>query len=284
MKEILIKKIVIPAAGMGSRLLPTTKEIPKEMMPLFVKHKSGIILKPLIQILFEKFFQYGLNEYCLIVGKQKRAIEDHFTIDNDFLRGFSKKNTFRLDLEKFYYMLEKSTISWVNQQRPRGFGDAVLYAEPFVGKDDFILSAGDTLIQNDKLVLQKLLKTKLKGKNDAIILLKEVKNPKRFGVAIIKKTKHGILVTNVEEKPKKPKSNLSIVALYRFRPSIFNALREVKPQGKELQLTDGIQKLIERGGKIHAIIMNKNDHVIDIGTAESYLENIQEFQKSQNLI
>jgi len=276
----LINKIVIPAGGLGTRLLPTTKEIPKEMMPLFVKNRSEIILKPLIQILFEKFFRYGLKEYCIIVGRQKRAIEDHFTVDNDFLRNFSKQNNFRKDLENFYRMLHKSRINWVNQQRPQGFGDAVLYAESFVGKDDFILSAGDTLISNDRLVIQKLLKTKLKGKNDAMLLLKEVKNPKRFGVAVIKKTKHGILVTNVEEKPKKPKSNLAIVALYRFRPSIFSALKEIKPNGKELQLTDGIQKLIERGGKVHAIIMNKKDRVIDIGTAESYLENILEFQKS----
>lgn len=279
-KEKLINKIVIPAGGLGTRLLPTTKEIPKEMMPLFVKNRSEIILKPLIQILFEKFFRYGLEEYCIIVGRQKRAIEDHFTVDNDFLRNFSKQNNFRKDLENFYRMLHKSRINWVNQQRPQGFGDAVLYAESFVGKDDFILSAGDTLVSNDRLVVQKLLKTKLKGKNDAMLLLKEVKNPKRFGVAVIKKTKHGILVTNVEEKPKKPKSNLVIVALYRFRPSIFSALKKVKPGGKELQLTDGIQKLIECGGKVHAIIMNKKDRVIDIGTAESYLENILEFQKS----
>ena len=276
----LINKIVIPAGGLGSRLLPTTKEIPKEMLPLFIKNKSEIILKPLIQILFEKFCRYGLKEYCIIIGRQKRAIEDHFTVDNDLLKSFSKQNNFRKDLEKFYRMLEKSKISWVNQQKPQGFGDAVLYAEPFVGKDDFILSAGDTLIPNDRLVVQKLLKTKLKGKNDAMLLLKEVKNPKRFGVAVIKKTKHGVLVTNVEEKPKKPKSNLVIVALYRFRPSIFSALKEIKPRGKELQLTDGIQKLIERGGKIHAIIMNKKDRVIDIGTVESYLENMREFQKS----
>jgi len=278
-KEKLINKIVIPAGGLGTRLLPTTKEIPKEMMPLFIKNKSCVILKPLIQILFEKFFRYGLMEYCIIVGRQKRTIEDHFTVDTDFLKSLSKQNNFRKDLEKFYSMLEKSKISWVNQQRPQGFGDAVLYAEPFVGRDDFILSAGDTLISNDQLVVQKMLKAKLKGKNDAILLLKEAKNPKRFGVAVIKKTKHGTQVTNVEEKPKKPKSNLVIVALYRFRPSIFSALKKVNPRGKELQLTDGIQKLIERGGKVHAIIMNKKDRVIDIGTAESYLENIREFQK-----
>ena len=274
----MIKKLILPVAGLGSRLLPITKEIPKEMMPLFLKNSSGsIIVKPLIQILFEKFFHYGFREYCMIVGRQKRSIEDHFTVDYGFLKNFHKRNNFRKDLEKFYRMLENSKINWLNQQIPKGFGDAVLYAESFVGKEDFILSVGDILIPNDRFIMQKLLKTKLKGKNDAMLLLKEVQNPKEFGIAVIKKTKHGIFVTNVEEKPVYPKSNLAIVGLYHLRPSIFSALREIKPKGKELQLTDAIQRLILRGGKVRAIIMNKKDKVIDIGTAESYLENIRKF-------
>ena len=81
-------------------------------------------------------------------------------------------------------------------------------------------------------------------------------------------------VINVEEKPKKPKSNLSIVALYRFRPSIIKALNEIKPNKTELQLTSGIQKLIDWGGNVSAIILDEKDQVIDIGTADSYLETI----------
>jgi len=274
----LINKIVVPAAGLGSRLLPIAKEIPKEMMPLFLRNKSGeIIVKPLIQILFEKFFNYGIKEYCIIVGRQKRAIEDHFTTDYEFLKNFSKQNSFRKDLEKFYAMLANSKIHWMNQHGPKGFGNAVLYAESFVGNDDFLVSAGDTLILNDKDITKKLLTTKLKGKNDAIILLQEVSDPRRFGVAVVKKIKNKLVVTNVEEKPKNPKSNLAIVALYRFKPSIFSALKEVKPGKKELQLTDAIQKLIERGGKVHAILIKKNNTVIDIGTGESYLKTIINF-------
>jgi len=276
----LINKIVVPAAGLGLRLLPITKEIPKEMMPLFLRNKSGeIIVKPLIQILFEKFFNYGIKEYCIIVGRQKRAIEDHFTTDYEFLKNFSKQNSFRKDLEKFYAMLENSKIHWVNQPGPKGFGNAVLYAESFVGNDDFLVSAGDTLILKDKDITKKLLTTKLKGKNDAMILLQEVSDPRRFGVAVVKKIKNELMVTNVEEKPKNPKSNLAIVALYRFKPSIFSALKKVKPGRKELQLTDAIQKLIEVGGKVHGILIKKSNTVIDIGTGESYLETIINFQK-----
>ena len=269
----MVKKIVIPAAGLGSRLLPITKEIPKEMMPIFLRSKSGeIIVKPLIQALFEKFFQLGITDYCVIVGRQKRAIEDHFTLDRELLQSLKDENPLRKDLEHFYDMLKKTKVFWINQQKPRGFGDAVLYSESFVGDEEFLVSAGDTLIPESKDMMTKLMKTRLKGKNDALIILKEVDDPRRFGVAVVADTKNSLLVKNVEEKPQKPKSNLSIIALYKFRPSIFSALRDIKHGQKELQLTDAIQKLIDRGGKINAILMDKNERIIDVGTAESYLD------------
>ncbi len=271
----MINKIVIPAGGLGTRLLPITKVIPKEMMPLFLHGKNGeIIVKPLIQIIYEKNFKFGLREYCIIVGKQKRTIKDHFTPNQEFLINFHKNTRFRTDLEKFHSMLNKSKIFWVNQPNPRGFGDAVKHAGSFVGNDDFLVTAGDTLLPTGDKIIKKLLNSKLQGENDAIILLKKVSNPKRFGVAVIKEEKHKIKVINVEEKPKKPKSNLSIVALYRFRPSIIKALNEIKPNKTELQLTSGIQKLIDWGGNVSAIILDEKDQVIDIGTADSYLETI----------
>ena len=275
----MIRKIVIPAAGLGTRLLPITKEIPKEMMPLFLRDKnSEVMVKPLIQVIFEQFFQQGLREYCIIVGRQKRIIQDHFIIDEEFLKKIEKKSKYKQDLKNFYSMLNKSKIFWAEQSEPRGFGDAVKYSESFVGNDDFLVIAGDTLIPKGDKVIKKLMNAKLKGKNDAILLLKEVPDPRRFGVAVINQTKNKDIITNVEEKPKNPKSNLSIVALYRFGPSIFKALNDIRSGQKELQLTDAIQKLIDWGGNVSAIHLNENDHVIDIGTADSYLETIQKFK------
>ena len=275
----MIRKIVISAAGLGTRLLPITKEIPKEMMPLFLRDKnSEVVVKPLIQIIFEQFFQQGLREYCIIVGRQKRIIQDHFMIDEEFLKKIEKKSEYKQDLKNFYSMLNKSKVFWAEQSEPRGFGDAVKYSESFVGNDDFLVIAGDTLIPKGDKVIKKLMNAKLKGKNDAILLLKEVPDPRRFGVAVINQTKNKDIITNVEEKPKNPKSNLSIVALYRFGPSIFKALNEIRSGQKELQLTDAIQKLIDWGGNVSAIHLNENDHVIDIGTADSYLETIQKFK------
>ena len=277
----MIRKIVISAAGLGTRLLPITKEIPKEMMPLFLRDKNnGVVVKPLIQIIFEQFFQQGLREYCIIVGRQKRIIQDHFMIDEEFLKKFEKKSEYKQDLKNFYSMLNKSKIFWAKQSEPKGFGDAVKYSESFVGNDDLLVIAGDTLIPKGDKVIKKLMNAKLKGKNDAILLLKEVPDPRRFGVAVINQTKNKDIITNVEEKPKNPKSNLSIVALYRFGPSIFKALNEIQSGQKELQLTDAIQKLIDWGGNVSAIHLNENDRVIDIGTADSYLETITKFKNA----
>ena len=277
----MIRKIVISAAGLGTRLLPITKEIPKEMMPLFLRDKnSEVMVKPLIQVIFEQFFQQGLREYCIIVGRQKRIIQDHFIIDEEFLKKIEKKSKYKQDLKNFYSMLNKSKIFWAEQSEPKGFGDAVKYSESFVGNDDFLVIAGDTLIPKGDKVIKKLMNAKLKGKNDAILLLKEVPDPRRFGVAVINQTKNKDIITNVEEKPKNPKSNLSIVALYRFGPSIFKALNEIRSGQKELQLTDAIQKLIDWGGNVSAIHLNENDRVIDIGTADSYLETITKFKNA----
>ena len=275
----MIKKIVIPAAGLGTRLLPITKEIPKEMMPLFLYDKNKeVIVKPLIQTIYEKFFNFGIREYCIIVGRQKRTIEDHFTSNQEFLKNFKKNTKYRNDLEKFYSMLNQSKIFWINQLSAKGFGDAVKYSESFVGNDDFLVTAGDTLLPTGDKIIKKLLTTKLEGKNDAMILLKKVSDPKRFGVAVVNEKKHKIQVINVEEKPKKPKSDLSIVALYRFKPSIFQALNKIKNEENELQLTSGIQKLIDLGGNVSAIILDDNEEVIDIGTADAYLETIKKFK------
>lgn len=268
-----VTKIVIPSAGMGNRLLPNTKEIPKEMMPIFTQDsKKRIFVKPLIQVLFEQFFSKNIREYCIIVGKQKRAIEDHFTPDLSLLSNLSAEP--KKLMTNFFKKLKSSRIFWINQYEANGFGDAVLTAESFVGDDDFIVSAGDTLVPFSDTIIEDLMTTELPGKNDALIILKKVQNPKRFGVAVVKKYENFFKVINVEEKPKKPKSNLTIVALYRFKPSIFTALKNIKPEG-ELQLTDGIQKLIDQGGTVKAIILNEKQDVIDIGTPDSYLETLK---------
>ena len=266
-------KSVITAAGKGTRLLPATKEMPKEMMPIFTRRygKERVVL-PLLQFIFEQLFSFGVRDYCFIVGRDKRSIEDHFTPHEAYLNNLSKK--YQSLISNFYNHLEKSDLMWINQNKPLGFGDAVKRSERYVGNDNFIVHAGDvSIIGKTKHPVLRLISAAEKDPEVAAVLLcKKVKDSKRYGVPKIKKISNShFLVEEVEEKPTRPKSNLGLLPIYYFKPQIFDCLKKTKP-GKlnELQLTDGIQKLIERGEKVIAIPLNDNEIEIDVGTVESY--------------
>ncbi|MEM5866902.1 MAG: sugar phosphate nucleotidyltransferase, partial [Candidatus Aenigmatarchaeota archaeon] len=124
----MIRKAVIPAAGLGTRLLPMTKETPKEMLPIVVNRDNGTVcLKPMLQAVFEQLYSEGFREFAFIVGRGKRAIEDYFSPDYNFVEYLKRKNKNQsaLELEEFYEKIKNSTIVFVNQPAPSGFGDAV---------------------------------------------------------------------------------------------------------------------------------------------------------------
>jgi len=114
---LIPKKVVITAAGLGTRLLPMSKELPKEMLPIFVRGVNGFAVKPLLQALFEQLYKFGFREFCFVVGRGKRSIEDHFTPDWESVRNLDNRGKSGLaeDLEAFYRMVEGSKIMFVNQ-------------------------------------------------------------------------------------------------------------------------------------------------------------------------
>ena len=266
-------KVVITAAGKGTRLLPFTKEMPKEMMPIFsqVFTEKKIVL-PLLQYIFEQLYSLNFRDYCFIVGREKRSIEDHFTPDETYLRDLS--GDYKKIMLKFYQKLENSHLVWINQNKPLGFGDAVKRAEKYVGKEDFIVHAGDvTILSNSKHPVSRLIETAKKNPEaKAILLCKKVKDSKRYGVPTIKKLSNNVFdIKEVFEKPDKPKSEFGILPLYYFRKDIFSSLKKIKPgKGKEFQLTDAIQNMIQEKQKILAITLDKNEKEVDVGTVESY--------------
>lgn len=278
----MITKAVIPAAGLGERLLPATKEQPKELLPVFAKGTNGdLCVKPLLQLIFEQLFSVRIREFCFIVGRSKRAIEDHFTPDYPYLERLRTdgKATKAKEIDSFYKMIEKSTMHWINQPRPSGFGHAVLQAETFAGNDDFLVHAGDTLIiSHDDWHLNRCMERKVKAGDDATLVVRRVGDPKRFGVIRSKKLgKNEFTVLEAIEKPRKFVSNLALMPVYSFEPSIFSALRKVKPGfGQEIQLTDGIQNLVSSRKQVSAIEIPESVTWIDVGTPESYWE-AQEF-------
>ena len=268
-------KVVITAAGKGTRLLPFTKEMPKEMMPIFsqVFTEKKVVL-PLLQYIFEQLYSLNFRDYCFIVGREKRSIEDHFTPHETYLRDLS--GDYKKIMLKFYQKLENSHLVWINQNKPLGFGDAVKRAEKYVGIEDFIVHAGDvTILSNSKHPISRLIETAKKNPEaKAILLCKKVKDSKRYGVPTIEKLTNNVLdIKEVVEKPDKPKSEFGILPLYYFKKDIFSSLKKIKPgKGKEFQLTDAIQNMIQEKQKILAITLDKNEKEVDVGTVESYRE------------
>ncbi|WP_428325010.1 sugar phosphate nucleotidyltransferase [Nitrosopumilus sp.] len=266
-------KIVITAAGKGTRLLPFTKEMPKEMMPIFSQmFSSKKVVIPLLQYVYEQLYSMNFRDYCFVVGREKRSIEDHFTPHESYLRDLDGE--YKTIMKKFYQKLEKSHLVWINQNKPLGFGDAVRRSEKYVGSEDFIVHAGDvTILSNLKHPIMRLIDIAKKNPDaKAILLCKKVKDSKRYGVPTVEKISNGLFsVKEVIEKPEKPKSEFGILPLYYFRAEIFSNLKKIKPgKGKEFQLTDAIQKMIQQKQKVLAIILNKNEEEVDVGTVKSY--------------
>ena len=271
-------RVIITAAGKGTRLLPFTKEMPKEMMPIFSNvFTNNRVVLPLLQYIYEQLYSMNFRDYCFVVGREKRSIEDHFTPHETYLRDLA--GDYKKIMTKFYQKLEKSHLVWINQNKPLGFGDAVRRAERYVGKEDFIVHAGDvTILSKNKHPILRLIETAKKYPDvKAILLCKKVRDTKRYGVPTVNKLSNNLFaVKEVVEKPDKPKSKFGILPLYYFKSDIFSSLKKIKlGKGKEFQLTDAIQNLLQEKQKVLAIILNKNEEEVDVGTVESY-RNAQE--------
>jgi len=278
-----VKKAVITAGGLGTRLLPASKEIPKEMLPLFSLNEGAIGLKPTIHIVFESLFNIGIREFCFIVGRGKRVIEDYFVPDVGFLellqsRGLSERAK---DLGKFHSMVLQSRIFFINQPIPRGFGDAVLRGEPFVGDKPFLLHAGDDVVLSRGYAhLKRLIKVFEEYDADGAVLVEEVEDPRAYGVVLGKVVDdYGsvLRLTEIVEKPEKPPSNIAIVAIYAFKPKIFNYIRRVEPDDKgEVQLTQAIKLMIEDGGEVYGVKLGPGEKRLDVGTPQTYWRALHE--------
>jgi len=273
----MIKKAVIPAAGRGTRMLPATKETPKEMLPIFGAGRKGeVCVKPLLQLIFEQLYETEVREFCFVVGKGKGSIINHFTSDGDILESLNSKGNMDIaqELAGFYEKLQAVSVNFVSQPEAKGFGDAVLRAEPFVN-ESFMVHAGDSLIlSKGNEHLRRMSDVYERYGCDATFLVQEVEDAKPFGIIEGTEIEEGVYsVSNVVEKPENPPTNLAITALYVFTPAIFTALKSVsKGVGGELQLTDGIQKLIENGSTVSAVRLEDDEYWLDIGKPHSYWE------------
>jgi len=262
-------KAVITCGGTGSRLLPFSKELPKEMAPIFYNTEEGVLIKPLIQQIFENLYDSGIRDFCFVSGRTKRAIENHFTPHQ------SKNNT--NFMKSFFEKLDSSKIFWVTQNSPNGFGDAVKYAESFVDSENFILQAGDVAVLKNKIdVISELITLSKKSNYDAIISIRKVSDPERHGIVTLENQNKISSVLSAIEKPDKPQSDLGIMPIYVFNSTIFSALKKIQPtKNNEIQLTDAISYLIENGKKVLALRVD-GETFWDVGTPESYWNALNE--------
>lgn len=272
----MIKKAVIPAAGLGTRLLSATKEQPKEMLPIFTKNADNeLCLKPLLQLIFEQLYDVGFREFCFIVGRGKRVVEDFFTPDYNFIDDLKNRGKVKLaqELAYFYEKIRSSVLVFINQPKPMGFGEAVYNARLFAGEEAFLVHAGDDLIiSKNNNHLNRLIDTFRRHSADAALCVEEVRDPKSYGLIVGKKVSQKIYkVERIVEKPKSPPSNIAVVAIYIFTPTIFQAIKRTQPdENDEIQLTDAIQQLLDEERNVYAVELDRGEQRIDIGTPTSY--------------
>lgn len=274
-----MKTAVITTGGLGTRLFTITKVLPKTMLPLFEKNPSDLnspILRPLIEIIFNDLYDMGFRRFCFIVGeKTKQVIIDHFNKNDTFINLLKKRNSvidkrFIKSLENFDKKFDKCEVSWITQSTPMGFGHALLSSKKFVGNETFLLYAGDAFFLKTNF-LSDFIHNHQKSK-DAIcsVLLERKKYLKGFGIAQVKKRNNENVIFNMEEKPKKPKSNLAVLPVYIFEPLVFDALQNtMHGYNNELQVTDAIQTLIDWNKKVLSFNY-KEKSWFDIGIPINY--------------
>ncbi|TQL47135.1 UDP-glucose pyrophosphorylase [Homoserinimonas aerilata] len=237
-----ITKAVIPAAGLGTRFLPATKAMPKEMLP--------VVDKPAIQYVVEEAVDAGLTDVLMITGRNKNALENHFDHVGELEATLERKgDTERL--EKVNFSSELADMHYVRQGNPLGLGHAVLRAKMHVGNEPFAVLLGDDIIDARDVLLTRMIE--VQGQREAsVVALLEV-DPSQthlYGIATVEQTDEDdvVRITGMVEKPPpgEAPSNLAIIGRYVLTPDVFRILERTKPgKGGEIQLTDALQTMAE---------------------------------------
>lgn len=233
-----IRKAIIPAAGFGTRFLPATKAMPKEMLP--------IVDKPTIQYIVEEAIASGIEDIIIVTGKSKRAIEDHFDNAIEIESNLMEKG--KMDMLEKIQETSSVDIHYIRQKEPLGLGHAIWCARKFIGDEPFAVLLGDDIVKSDEPCLKQLI-NQYEKTSSSIIGVQQVSynDVHRYGIIDPIKTEESLMqVAKFIEKPKldEAPSNFAIVGRYILTPEIFSFLEEKKiGKGGEIQLTDAIESL-----------------------------------------
>ena len=244
-----VTKAVIPAAGLGTRVLPATKAQPKEMLV--------IVDKPSLQYIVEELVESGIKDIIIVTGRNKNSIEDHF--DHSYeLEDTLKKNNKNTLLEKVEDISSMANICYVRQNHPKGLGHAILKAKSFVGDEPFVIALGDDIVYNDVPVAKQLIDNYSKY-GSSIVGCQEVKESdvSKYGIVkpLLSLDEKTVEMEDFIEKPsvKEAPSKLACLGRYLLTPKIFDYLEKTEPgKGGEIQLTDAIVAMMKDGEKVLA--------------------------------
>ncbi len=264
----MIKKCLFPAAGYGTRFLPATKAVPKEMLP--------ILTKPLLQYAAEEALSAGITNMAIVTGRGKRAIEDHF--DNAFELEVQLKGTLKEHyLKGIKEIIDKSTFTYVRQKQMLGLGHAILTGEPLIGDEPFAVVLADDLCDCDEEgVISQLIEIYNKYKC-SVVAIEEVPmdQTEKYGVIagnLVNNSNNTYKVTKMIEKPLKENapSNMAIIGRYILTPDIFSILKKIKPdKNGEIQITDALNILAKQG---KVIAYKYKGRRFDCGSIKGFIE------------
>ncbi|MCA8996585.1 MAG: UTP--glucose-1-phosphate uridylyltransferase [Planctomycetaceae bacterium] len=269
---------VIPVAGLGTRLLPATKSQPKEMLP--------VGRRPVVQYVVEELANSGVKRMLFITGYGKSSIEDFFDVNHQLinnLRSTGKEE----QLAELAFERNEVEYAYTRQREQLGLGHAVLISEPFVGRQPFVVALGDSIIgmNAQSRIVERMIEEYERNNADVVVAFEELSDPAEvvhYGVAQPRGTITGdtFELAGLIEKPAvdEAPSNLAVAARYVFSPSIYDELRQTeRGKGGEIQLTDAMQKVLQKGGKGIGIRLAKNEPRFDIGNFESYFQAFVDF-------
>lgn len=266
----LVRKAVIPAAGLGTRFLPATKAMPKEMLP--------VVDQPAIQYVVEEAVKAGLSDVLMITGRNKRALEDHFDRAPDLERSLELKGD-EARLDAVQHASGLGPIHYVRQGEPKGLGHAVLCAKQHVGDEPFAVLLGDDLIDESEELLSTMIDVQAKTGGSVIALIEvEPSQISAYGCADITAIagEDYVRVNSLVEKPSvvEAPSNLAVIGRYVLHPAVFDVLEETGPgRGGEIQLTDALQTLAKGNGEgagVYGVVFRGRRY--DTGDKLSYLK------------
>jgi len=270
MKEAIIRKAVIPAAGFGTRFLPATKSQPKEMLP--------IVDTPVIQYVVEEAVASGITDILMVIGKGKRAIEEHF--DRNFqLEDQLQRQGKTRELEIIQRVSSIAEIHFVWQKEMKGLGDAVRCARHHVGHEPFAVLLGDTVIGSEQPATQQLIDV-YRHYRGSVVVLEEIAPElvNRYGVLkgrAIDDTLYQVEDFVEKPSPEEAPSNLAFAGRYIFNPEIFDYLERTQPgKGGEIQLTDAMRAMVKDQAMYGCKLAGKR---YDIGHKQGFIKTNVEF-------